>query len=150
MRTSFTLEFTGLMQPMISIIKTTLMKAQVKRNKKFWARFLGPGSQGQKRTEADWRFALRLAERWDTCACGSINDGLPRNGKQEFEPHSDAVMKEWCPIDRELRTLGINFFCAIGNQNLKISRQIFSQIQHRAGQVLYEHGMFQPTDKSGV
>ena len=96
-------------------------------NKKFWASFFHANRKVKLLTAADWSYAGHLAGNWDTCACGSINDGLPRRSFMDWEPR-----------DRLLSHLGTDFYTAIRNQHYLRARRLFSEIHKRAVVVLAE------------
>ena len=88
----------------------------------FWPRFLA--AKPDTLTDADWWFAGTLAKHWNTCACGSLNDGIPR------EP-GDVQ-----PTDADLISLGCEFYGSIMRRDLKAAQKLFIQINNRAEQVI--------------
>ena len=97
---------------------------RAKHNAEFWKRFLAVDAS-VRRTAADWAYARQLAGEWNTCACGSINDGLPREG------HAN-----WAPKDGTLHVLGMRFMRMIRAKDLPRSRRVFREIQKRGVEVL--------------
>ncbi len=125
----FRYDYHGKHYPHIFTERSEEVAAQAKINKEFWESFLAV-TGNDLRSEADWAFASRLSMRWDTCACGSINDGLPRWGG-----------KDWQPKDKHLSTLGIEFMSAIERKKLQNARNIFCAIQGRGAVVLAEQAL---------
>ena len=103
-------------------IAVKLTERRVRKNCKFWKEFMSMSHR--RRTNKEWKRASRLASDWDTCACGSINDGLPRKEENNV------------PLDHRLSNLGCLFATVIQDKNLARARRIFNQIQIRAGLVL--------------
>ena len=101
---------------------------RVAHNKEFWKRFFAT-DRSIRRSEADWAYAIQLANQWDTCACGSINDGLPREGTG------------WQPSDHKLYHLGNQFPIILGKRDLTRARRHFMAINRRAAEVLEEMGL---------
>jgi len=101
---------------------------QANENRDFWLRFMS--KKHKRRTESQWLHAYKMAINWDTCGCGSINDGLPRQGHDQNSYSANA------PMDEELLDLGAWFMGAVGDQDLNRSRYVFNQIQQRAAEVL--------------
>lgn len=94
---------------------------EVERNREFWFRFLY--APEEELTDADWYMAHVLAERWDTCACGSMDDGIPRG-------HGNM------PYDTELKFLGCRFPEIIQRRDLEGAREMFKLIEERAAEVI--------------
>ena len=94
---------------------------KARKNRRFWREFLSKSHN--QRTNFQWANARDLAFNWDTCACGSVNDGLNRDPTD-------------MPYDPDLRKLGEVFYFAITDHDLPRSRRIFNKIQIRAGKVL--------------
>lgn len=87
-----------------------------------WQDFLAVGRK--RRSEDEWGEALDLADDWNTCACGSLDDGIPRYGGT--------------PCDDGLYNLGVDFAIAIDDRNLPEARRLFAKIQQRGAEVLAE------------
>ncbi len=103
------------------------------QNKRFWIEFMN--RKNDDPTEEQWEEALGLATDWDTCACGSINDGLPR-----------LSFNDWEPRDDELSSLGYEFMESISVPDLDQARNLFNAIQMRASVVLkkkFEEELFE-------
>jgi len=100
-------------------------KTQATKNKLFWDQFLEVGRK--RRTDDEWWQARGLARSWNTCACGSINDGLPRIDRGAWKNQ---------PKDIGLITLGTSFFYEVKTRNLNKIRTLFSRIQTRSAEVL--------------
>lgn len=103
------------------------------QNKRFWIEFMN--RKNDDPTEEQWEEALGLATDWDTCACGSINDGLPR-----------LSFNDWEPMDLELSFLGYSFMESVELYDLEKARIIFNEIQMRASVVLqkkFEEELFE-------
>jgi len=94
-------------------------------NRKFWVNFMNCDIDDM--TDWQWVQAYQHARSWDTCACGSINDGLPR---------IDIEIGDWEPTDNKLYTSGIRFMGFIRDHELNEARTCFNDIQKRAGIVL--------------
>ena len=92
----------------------------------FWQRFMT--AKENDLTHADWKFADYLAGTWNTCACGSINDGLPRNDLSHE------------PLDAHLERLGMNFLNQIQAKYLPEAQDVFLRIHERAIEVLKLQG----------
>jgi len=108
-------------------------KTQATENRLFWDKFLEVGRK--RRTESEWNKATVLAFSWNTCACGSINDGLPRYGGSGggiFSPDHNQ------PLDDTLSDLGGGFHRAVKTSNIRKARTLFNQIQIRAAKVINE------------
>jgi len=89
-------------------------------NRDFWLRFM----QADTLSDEDWEVARGLAGSWDTCWCGSINDGLDRG----------EVGNE--PVDPALTVLGLEFYKAICDHDLPDAQKISNEIQERGSVVL--------------
>jgi len=103
------------------------------QNKRFWIEFMNRKSDD--RTDEQWEVAYNLSVQWDTCACGSINDGLER-----------LADWNWEPIDSRLTDLGDHFMELIEAHDLDGARDCFNEIQMRAGVVLkkkFEEELFE-------
>ena len=94
----------------------------------FWKKFL----LSKDITSFDWEYADNLARSWNTCACGSVNDGLPRSWDGNEECGSAR------PVDEKLQSLGMAFFRQIENYNLPVAQRTFLKIQQRSAEVLEE------------
>lgn len=88
--------------------------------KKFWRRFL----RATGLTDGEWEYARWLASQWNTCACGSLNDGLPRDSRN-LEP-----------VDSKLERLGCKFMDCMGDRDLNEAQNIFVSINNRAARVI--------------
>ena len=114
--------------PSIPPIDASETKRRADVNREFWIRFLAPDGSVY-RTREDWRYAASLAASWNTCGCGSINDGLFRLGHRDDD-------NDWCPMDNELMKLGLEFYTVISNRKLVEAREVFALIQLRGAEVL--------------
>lgn len=101
---------------------------KAKSNRLFWLTFMSKSRK--RRSSIDWKRAETLARNWDTCACGSINDGLPRHTENNTPAPLDM------PLDNELASLGGKFYRTILDKRLSAARTLFNEIQFRAAQVL--------------
>lgn len=99
----------------------------IKREEKrrFWEKFLY--ADESLLSQDDWDRAWDLANTWDTCACGSLDDGLPRKAL-------DGVVN--IPVDRELQLLGCRFPDYISHGDLESARECFREIQERGAKLL--------------
>ena len=95
--------------------------------KLFWKKFL----IADELTDDDWDFATKMAGSWNTCACGSINDGLLRRW------HT-ANSTSASPQDGRLHDLGMRFYHAIQHRRLTSAQELFITIQSRGHDVLEE------------
>lgn len=98
-------------------------RLKVERNRKFWYRFLN--ADPEQFTARDWDMALTLALQWNTCACGSMDDGIPRF--DSGRPH-----------DTQLNQLGCEFPDAIEERDIEKAREIFRLIERRAAKVIQD------------
>ena len=89
--------------------------------KEFWLKFIN--AKDHQLSERDWHAVRHLAADWDTCACGSLDDGISR-GPTGY------------PEDLALRTLGHAFYEHIKEHELKAAQQEFIAIQERGAQLL--------------
>ena len=113
-------------------------KAQATHNRKFWKSFLSKSHD--RRSPVEWDEAASLAFNWNTCACGSINDGLPRGEDAgAYWAEMDAL---WIPNDAKLRQLGGDFYEDILARDLTRARSRFNAIQKRAGEVLDKEAQY--------
>ena len=96
----------------------------------FWKKFLI--AKESEMFSSDWEYAINLASSWNTCACGSVNDGLPR-GWDGDEEHGSAR-----PLDEKLQSLGVAFYRQIENYNLPVAQRTFLKIQQRSAVILKE------------
>ena len=101
---------------------------RARHNREFWKQFLTT-DRSIMRSYADWEYARRLAGEWNTCACGSINDGLPRLSRSNWEPQ-----------DGLLQSLGLEFYYAVGEKDLPRCREAFKAIQIQGRKVLLKLG----------
>jgi hypothetical protein len=65
------------------------------------------------------------AWRWTTCACGKLNDGIPRS----YGPSG------W-PLDDDLFDLGVDFSSAVANNHFLDSAKTLIKIEKRAKSIL--------------
>lgn len=98
-----------------------ITKDDAETNRIFWLDFINQNRRN--RTQKEWNRATQLAGTWNTCACGSINDGLSRWSDKK-------------PKDPELYELGLSFFYAIATRRPQRARKYFIKIQARAAVVL--------------
>ena len=96
----------------------------------FWKRLLL--AEKSDITPDDWQYAANLAGSWNTCACGSVNDGLPRDWDKD-QSYGTAR-----PTDETLQNLGMAFYRQIENHNLPVAQRTFLKIQERSAEVLEE------------
>ena len=95
--------------------------------KAFWQKFLS--LKKNEINTIDWVRAQHLAESWNTCACGSINDGLPRDWDNDPEGSAE-------PMDGHLTQLGNRFMHEVTFRHLKRAQELFSLINDRAYHIL--------------
>ena len=110
-------------------------KDRAAANKEFWKRFFHHRRNPALLSWRDWKYARYLSMNWDTCACGSINDGLPRG------------FGSWRPRDNELQRLGELFFMQIKEQDYTHAKITFHDIQSRAAVVLYNKALDERANK---
>ncbi len=91
-------------------------------NRAFWMKFLY--AKEKDITEQDWEIASDLADNWDTCACGSLDDNIPR-------------IDDSTPEDLNLIRLGIYFVSYVQERDLEAARQTFLDIQQRGAEILH-------------
>jgi hypothetical protein len=91
--------------------------------REFWRRFLDT-EDATDLSDSDWMLAAKLAGSWNTCACGSINDGLPRS----------SIGGE--PRDTELFRMGMEFMRLIQQRKLPEAQKMFMKINEQGAQVL--------------
>ena len=99
----------------------------IKREEKrrFWEKFLY--ADESLLSQDDWDRAWDLANTWDTCACGSLDDGLPRKAV-------NGVVN--IPVDQCLIDLGSEFPDYIHDGDLEGARKCFLDIQERGAKLL--------------
>ena len=95
-----------------------LAKAKLKSS--YWGRKIIQAERGGGFSDD----SVELASNWITCACGRLDDGIPRLGE--------------VPIDPTLKNLGSLFYTRVSRNNSLGAAKVLVKIEERAKQVLME------------
>lgn len=116
-------------------------RSTVKATRAFWEQYWLADPYDLDMEDHD--YAFELANQWNTCACGSLDDGIPR------DRFGDA------PEDKELHRLGMRFMAVLddayncGEAFMDINHgevreeafELWMRIHVRGAEVLKEEGL---------
>ncbi len=94
--------------------------------KQFWETFLN-AEEGDLSDE-DWAFAASLSNSWQTCACGSVNDGLLRGWHGKRALGESWSVNDARPQDKQLSNLGLEFNNLIEQREIGKAQIMFHEI----------------------
>jgi hypothetical protein len=73
---------------------------------------------------------VELARDWMTCSCGMLDRRIPRQFDNENSWSCGS------PQDIELRTLGLNFYEAVENNEIERAEILYRKVQERAAELI--------------